>query len=81
MSDKERIVGLRSNERPHRFIEVGKFFTSAKKRYRCVKRPEGLSPSEACIGCSFMRTYRTCPPYSCSCFDRLDKQSVWFEEV
>lgn len=78
MSDMVKKHQFRTNERPRLYVEVGGIIVSSGKRYRCIERPMGLCPSDACCGCVFRQRLKSCPPYVCSCFDRHDGKSVWF---
>ena len=63
---------------PRSEVAVGEVFMSKGVRYRCVLRPSGIEPAEACRGCAFMRV--SCPKARCSRFDRSDGENVWFVE-
>lgn len=76
------VIRFRTNERPRYFVAIGEEFESSGVRYCCVERVGVNCPADACIGCSFHKENRTCPPYVCSAFDRLqDGKSVWFVRI
>lgn len=47
---------------------------------RCIERPLVSCPQDACSGCYFSRSHKTCPPSQCSSFGRTDGRNVWFVE-
>ena len=58
---------------------IGKVFESNGTYVKCVERPEGLSPLQACSGCFY--SDKTCPRSQCSSFGRTDGKNVWFIEI
>lgn len=76
---------------PTRYIPIGQVFTRYGIPLRCVARPSGLAPADACRGCWFSKgrrpigngeyTMTNCNDIQCSCFDRMDRRFVWFEQV
>lgn len=48
---------------------------------RCIERPYVSCPLDACRGCYFSISNKTCPPSQCSKFGRTDGKNVWFVEV
>ena len=63
---------------PRKDIAVGGMVMKNGIRYRCVLRPEILSPADACGGCGLKD--RPCSGLRCSSFDRTDGLNVWFQE-
>ncbi len=79
-----RIKGLydksmRSSSAPRGFVPVGGTFTYGGQTVVVKKRPSGIEPCSACVGCAFSRG--GCPNVQCSSFDRIDGTSVWFEAI
>jgi len=70
---------MRSSSAPRGFIPVGGTFTFGGQTVIVKKRPEGISPRDACLGCAYASG--GCPNIQCSSFDRIDKTSVWFENL
>lgn len=70
---------LRSASAPRGFIPVGGMFTYGGMSVIVKERPQGIRAMDACAGCAFARG--GCPNIQCSCFDRIDGKSVWFESI
>lgn len=64
---------------PRRDVRLGERFMVRDVEYECIRRPSGLSVSEACAGCAFL--HQSCPAARCSRWDREDGNNVWFREV
>lgn len=64
---------------PTKFKPLGETFRRQGTTLRAVRRPDGLRPDEACLGCFF--NGECINLLQCSKFDREDGISVWFKEV
>ena len=77
----------RYSELPTRFVGIGECLVRYSRTLVCIRRPEGLVPSDACSGCWFRqnlkmgRVITNCNDIQCSCFDREDGEDVWFVGV
>lgn len=60
---------------------IGGVFEIGGVYVRCIERPRIECPQDACKGCYFSESYRTCPPSQCSSFGRTDGKNVWFVKV
>lgn len=74
------------NTLPTRFIRLGEQLVRYGKTLVCVRRPDALSPGDACRGCWFRSNHRAggvgvnCQDIQCSVWDRRDGEDVWFVE-
>lgn len=66
-----------------RFIPVGGVLSRYGRELRCVVRPRGGLPCDACSGCFFSMSdsgQSYCDDIQCSSWDRRDGLNVWFQE-
>lgn len=67
-----------------RFVPVGGTLLRYRRVLRCVERPRGGLPCDACSGCFFSLSesgQSYCDDIQCSKWDRRDGLNVWFQEV
>ena len=79
---------LRVDGLPTRYVRIGCEMHRYGRVLKCVLRPSGLTPSDACSGCWFSKgrkggnsTLVNCNDIQCSSFDRMDGKNVWFVEI
>ena len=72
------------NGMPTRFVRIGGEMNRYGRTLVCVRRPNDLTPADACLGCWFSRGRKddgamtNCNDIQCSSQDRMDGNNVWF---